>query len=811
MKKITFCFFLSFFSVISVFAQMSDDQVMSYVQQEYTKGTSQQVIASNLMKRGVNQEQLERIKKQQEKQQLSTTVSNKNSQQLRKERTTSQQLRKERTTSVDEAVTSDQMDELSSNVNPEESDSIQIFGHNIFNIKNLTFSPSENIPTPVDYILGPGDEVVIDVWGASQDNVRQTISPDGSITIDRLGPIYLNGMSIKDANDYLQNKFSSIYSGISSGQEGSSSIKLTLGQIRSIQINVMGEVVLPGTYTLSSLSSAFNALYRAGGVRDIGSLRSIKLFRNNKLVQIVDVYKYILEGKTKDDVRLMDGDVIIVPTYSSLVNISGSVKRPMFYEMLPSETIETLITFSGGFKGDAYKKNIQLYRKTGNENKIFTLSDNEMKNFHLYDQDSISVGTGLNLYENRVEITGAVFREGYYEIGNNITTVKQLIQASDGLRGDAFLNRAVLTREKEDLTTEMLSIDVRNLLYGNGEDVVLRKNDVLYIPSINELQEIGDLVIHGEVTRPGSYKFADNTTLEDIILQAGGLLESASSVKVDVARRIIDPHAMTQNRVLSENFSFAIKDGLVVDGEKGFVLAPYDQVYVRRSPGYHEQRNIYVLGEVLFPGAYALNKKTERISDVVKRAGNITTDAYPKGARLVREQSSEEQFRSESLLKLASQSTKDSISVKSLDLDKSYNVGIELNLALENPGSDYDLVLREGDRIIIPEYENTVKINGAVMYPNTVVYKSGEKLAYYINQAGGYSDNAKKNKSFVIYMNGTVSKANKGDKNAIQPGSEIVVPTKDQSRRLSLAEIITMGTSVTSMASVVALLINSLN
>lgn len=811
MKKITFCFFLSFFSVISVFAQMSDDQVMSYVQQEYTKGTSQQVIASNLMKRGVNQEQLERIKKQQEKQQLSTTVSNKNSQQLRKERTTSQQLRKERTTSVDEAVTSDQMDELSSNVNPEESDSIQIFGHNIFNIKNLTFSPSENIPTPVDYVLGPGDEVIIDVWGASQDNVRQTISPDGSITIDRLGPIYLNGMSIKDANDYLQNKFSSIYSGISSGQEGSSSIKLTLGQIRSIQINVMGEVVLPGTYTLSSLSSAFNALYRAGGVRDIGSLRSIKLFRNNKLVQIVDVYKYILEGKTKDDVRLMDGDVIIVPTYSSLVNISGSVKRPMFYEMLPSETIETLITFSGGFKGDAYKKNIQLYRKTGNENKIFTLSDNEMKNFHLYDQDSISVGTGLNLYENRVEIIGAVFREGYYEIGNNITTVKQLIQASDGLRGDAFLNRAVLTREKEDLTTEMLSIDVRNLLYGNGEDVVLRKNDVLYIPSINELQEIGDLVIHGEVTRPGSYKFADNTTLEDIILQAGGLLESASSVKVDVARRIIDPHAMTQNRVLSENFSFAIKDGLVVDGEKGFVLAPYDQVYVRRSPGYHEQRNIYVLGEVLFPGAYALNKKTERISDVVKRAGNITTDAYPKGARLVREQSSEEQFRSESLLKLASQSTKDSISVKSLDLDKSYNVGIELNLALENPGSDYDLVLREGDRIIIPEYENTVKINGAVMYPNTVVYKSGEKLAYYINQAGGYSDNAKKNKSFVIYMNGTVSKANKGDKNAIQPGSEIVVPTKDQSRRLSLAEIISMGTSVTSMASVVALLINSLN
>ena len=801
MKKITFYFLLSFLSIMSVFAQMSDDQVMNYVQQEYAKGTSQQVIATNLLKRGVTQKQLESIKQKQS----STANTNRGYQQSSRKRVMS--------TNIDVNEYSDQLNVLDT-LNVQESakkDSIQIFGHDIFRIKNLTFSPVDNIPTPVDYILGSGDEVIIDIWGASQDNVRQTISPDGSITIDRLGPIYLNGMSIREANDYLQRKFGSIYSGISSGQEGSSSIKLTLGQIRSIQVNVMGEVVYPGTYTLSSLSSAFNALYKTGGVRDIGSLRSIKIFRNNKLIQTVDVYKYILEGKTKDDVRLMDGDVIIVPTYNSLINITGSVKRPMYYEILPSETVETLINFTGGLKGDAYKKNIQLYRKTGNENKIFTLSDEELKSFTLSDQDSIFVGTGLGLYANRVEIKGAVFREGYYEIGNNITTVKQLIQAADGLRGDVFLNRAVLTREKEDLSTEMLSIDVRDLLYANGQDIVLRKNDFLYIPSRNELQEIGDFVIHGEIARPGSYKFAENTTIEDFILQAGGLLESASSVKVDVSRRIIDPHALTQNRIISENYSFSIKDGLVMDGEQGFVLKPYDEVYVRRSPGYHAQRNIYVSGEVLFPGAYALNKKTERISDIVKRSGNLTADAYPEGARLVRKQSDEERFRTQSLLKLASQTSKDSISVKSLDLDQSYNVGIELNLALKNPSSDYDLVLREGDVIIIPEYENTVKINGAVMYPNTVVYKKGEKLAYYINQAGGFSDAAKKHKSFVVYMNGTVSKVKTGDRDAIRPGSEIVVPTKEQSRRMSLAEIVSLGSSVTSMASVVALLINALN
>lgn len=802
MKKIIFCLFLFLLSSNIMFAQMSDEQIINYVKQEADKGTAQQVIATNLMKQGVTKAQLERIKQQQEQKQTSGVSSTKSS----------EELSRDRRTSVDDELNVGDLDQVNSNISPvapDDSDTIVVFGRNIFNAKNLTFNPNINIPTPIDYRLGPGDEVVIDIWGASQTSVRQVISAEGSITVDRLGPLFLNGMSVKEANDYVKRKFGDIYSGLDSGG-GSTQINLTLGQIRTIQINVMGEVVTPGTYALSSLSSVFHALYRAGGVNKIGSLRAIKLYRNGKLLRTLDVYKYILEGKMNDDIRMTDGDVVIVPPYISLVNISGKVKRPMFYEMTSKESLKDIISYAGGFTGDAYEKSIRIVRETGSENKIFTLGENEFADFILRDKDAITVASGLDLYENRVEIKGAIYRSGYYEIGKNITTVKQLIAAADGIRGDAFLNRALLTRERDDYTLETIPVDIRELLYGNGNDIVLRKNDILYVPSINDLKELGDFMVHGEVARPGTYKYSDNTTLEDLIIQAGGLLESASIVRVDIARRIIDPHSQTMNRTLSENYTFSLKDGYVVAGDPGFVLKPYDEVYVRRSPGYHEQQNVFLNGELLFPGAYALNRKTERISDIVKRAGNLTPYAYAKGARLIRMRSEEELFRSQSALKVANQGGKDSISVKTLDLAQSYSVGIELDMALLNPGSDYDLVLRPGDRLIVPEYDNTVKINGAVMYPNTVVYKQGEKLAYYINQAGGYSDNAKKNRSFVIYMNGTVSKVRGGDRNAIQPGSEIIIPSKEQARKLSLPEILSLSTSVVSMASLIGVLINTM-
>lgn len=819
MKKIIFCLFLFLFSG-NIFAQMSDEQIVNYVKQEAVKGTSQEVIATNLIKQGVTKAQMERVKLQQEQKQKQSQSQNQNlSRTLRtnsnntKSRGESARDRKENDEEDDLNANVDDLDQENSNkrkpVVVDPSDTIAIFGKNIFNAKNLTFNPNLNIPTPIDYRLGPGDEVVIDIWGVSQTSVRQVISAEGSIIVDRLGPLFLNGMSVKEANSYVKRKFGDIYSGLDNGG-GSTQINLTLGQIRTIQINVMGEVVAPGTYSLSSLSSVFHALYSAGGVNKIGSLRTIKLYRNGKLLRTLDIYKYILEGKMNDDIRMTDGDVVIVPPYISLVNISGKVKRPMFYEMNTTETLKDLISYAGGFTGDAYTKSVKVVRGSGGEHKIFTLAESEYKDFILADRDSVTIGSGLDLYENRVEIKGAIYRAGYYEIGKNITTVKQLITAADGLRGDAFLNRAILTREKDDYTLETLPIDIREILYGNGSDIVLRKNDILYIPSTNDLRELGDFMIHGEIARPGTYKYADNTTLEDLIIQAGGLLESASVVRVDIARRIIDPHSQTINRTLAENYTFSLKDGYVVNGDPGFVLKPYDEVYIRRSPGYREQQNIFVNGELLFPGTYVLNKKTERVSDIVKRAGDLTADAYPKGARLIRMRSEEEQFRSQAALKVANQGGKDSIALKTLELESTYSVGIELDKALSNPGSDFDLVLRPGDRLIVPEYDNTVKINGAVMYPNTVAYKPGEKLAHYINQAGGYSDNAKKNKSFVIYMNGTVNKIKGSDRKAIQPGSEIIIPSKELAKRLTLPEILSLSTSVVSMASLIGVLVNTM-
>jgi protein involved in polysaccharide export with SLBB domain len=793
---------------------MSDQQVIDYVQQEYAKGTSQESIATNLIRKGVTKEQLQKIKQQQEGRQAGDKNTSKDQFGNNAKQTRGEQRSRHLNNDFENESSDDSFENIRSLIKSKadsiQKDSVEVFGRNIFNVKNLSFSPDVNIPTPVDYRLGPGDEVIIDIWGASQTSVRQTISPDGGIMVDRLGPIYLNGMTIKEANDYVQRKFTEIYSGIDTG--GASQIKLTLGQIRTIQINVMGEVVAPGTYALSSLSSVFHALYRAGGVNKIGSLRSVKLYRNGKLLRTLDVYKYILEGKLNDDIRMTDRDVVIVPPYTSLVNVVGNVKRPMYYEMTEGETLANLVRYTGGFTGDAYSKKIKIIRKTGGENKIFTVSEEDFKTFEVTDKDVVTVGAGLAIFENRVEIKGAVFRSGYFEIGKDITTVKELITAADGVRGDAFLNRAVLTREKEDYTTEIIAINLRDLLYENGNDVVLRKNDMLYIPSINDLEEYGDFIIYGEVLKPGEYKYSDNTTLEDLIIQAGGLLESASVVRVDVARRIIDPKSVTVGRKLSDTYTFELKDGLLVEGEKNFVLKPYDQVYVRRSPGYREQQNVDIEGEVLFPGTYAMDKKAERISEIIKRAGNLTPDAYPKGARLVRKRSKEEVFRSETALKIAGkQTSKDSISVKQLDLDNVYSVGIELDNAIKYPGSDYDLVLRVGDKLIIPEYDNTVKINGAVMYPNTVVYKKGEKLSYYINQAGGYADNAKKNKSFVIYMNGTVNKIKSSNKEAIRPGSEIIVPTKEQTKKLSASEIISLGTGVASMASLIGVLINTMN
>lgn len=804
MKRVILYFFISLISGNLLFAQMSDSQVIEYVKTEAAKGTSQQMIATELLKRGATQDQLLRIKSQVNQQNQNTSNIN--------TPTSRPTLRKD-VTSETYALRNDSIARLleyQREYGLLEDNKPVIFGKNIFNQKNLSFLPNMNIPTPEDYKLGPGDEIVIDIWGASQASLQQIISPEGSIVVDRLGPVYLNGMTIREANSYIQQKFSSVYSGIGN-EGGSSQIKLTLGQIRTIQINILGEVAVPGTYALSSLSSVFHALYNAGGINDIGSLRSIQLYRKGKLIKTIDIYQYLLNGNTSGETRLMDGDIIMVPPYISLVEIVGKIKRPMFYEMTVTETLSDLIKYSGGFTGDAYKEKIDITRKTGKYDKAYTVSSNDFENFILDDKDSIFVSAGLNQFDNRVEIKGAVFRPGYYEVGEQIKTIKNLIEKAGGIKENAFLNRAILTRERADLTRETVPINLKNLLEGRTADINLKKNDMLLVASDSVLVELGSFTIYGDVQVPGEYDYAEGTSIEDLIIKAGGLLKSASLAKVDVSRRIVDPLSIESPNVIADIYTFNIKNGLVVDGPPDFVLNPYDQVYVRRSPGYIEQRNIEIAGEVLFPGKYALKEKTERLSDIVKRAGNLTPHAFSAGARLLREKTIMEMTEERKAMQALSKGLKDSISTDLLNINPYYSVGIELDKAIANPKSEYDLVLREGDQLIVPEYDNTVRINGSVMYPNTVLYKRGQKVSYYINQAGGYSDLAEKKRAYIVYMNGTVAKVKGSNRDAIQPGCNIVVPSKDQKDKMSLGQILSIGTSVTSMASVIALLINNLS
>lgn len=681
-----------------------------------------------------------------------------------------------------------------------------VFGRNIFTSKDLSFEPNMNMATPEHYVLGPGDEVIINIWGASEKNIRRTISPEGNIMISNLGPVYLNGLSIKEADALLQKEFTKIYAGISGA---SSSIRLTLGQIRSIQINMMGEVSVPGTYTISSFSSVFHALYRAGGVSPIGSLRSIQLMRNGKKVADIDVYDYIMKGKVKDDIRLMEGDVILVPPYDCLVNISGKVKRPMTYEMKRGENMLTLLQYAGGFTGDSYRSNIRLLRRSAREKQIYNVDNVDYGTFPLMDGDALTVGAVLDRFENKVEIRGAVYRQGLYQLSNTTRTIKELIQQAEGLRGDAFMNRALLRREREDLSFEMIQVDLKGIMSGTTPDLPLQRNDMLTISSINDLKEEATLSIQGEVARPGSFRFAENTTIKDLIIKAGGLLESASFAKIDVTRRIKEPGSMEMATIVGKTFTLELTDGSLSGEGSDFILQPFDLVAVRKSPAYHRQQNVAVGGEVLFSGNYAMSKKNERLSDLVSKAGGVTTEAYVRGARLLRRMTPEEWKQRSDAVRLAEKGTgKDSISLATLEVSNIYSVGIELEKALAHPGSTEDMVLREGDMLFIPEFVSTVKINGEVMYPNTVLYEPKADLRYYINQAGGFGYKARKRHVFIVYLNGTVSRLRSNRSKGIEPGCEIIIPSKDKKRGVAAAESVALSSSAASLALMISTMVN---
>ncbi|MBQ2112655.1 MAG: SLBB domain-containing protein [Bacteroidales bacterium] len=780
-------------------AQMSDDAVIQYVKDGMATGKSQNDMIKELAAAGVTKEQAERIKQSMEKDQSGQTDAVKVAGAQERQRRVNQGVLETEAGSMD-VIAAD----IAEQEGEGDGKAKDIFGQTIFTNRNLTFVPSANLPTPINYRLGPGDEVIIDIWGTNQATIRQTISPEGYINIPDIGLVNLNGMTVKEADAYMRRKLSQIYS--VDGADASSDIKLTLGNIRTIQVNLMGELEVPGTYSLSSFSNLLHAVYRAGGVSPIGSLRDIQLIRNGKKYATVDLYDLILKGQAPDNLILEEGDIVIVPPYKQLVDIDGSVKRPMYYEMKDGETVQDIINYAGGFSGDAYKENVRIVRQNGREYQVFTVEAPQYDEFILKDGDAITVGTMIDRYENRLEIKGAVYRPGIYQLGDDINTVSQLIRKADGLKGDAFTNRGLLHREREDLTLEVIPLDIKAILDGTAEDIALKRNDIVYIASVHELKDIGTITIEGEVARPGTFVFEDNTSLEDIIMQAGGLLESASTVKIDVSRRIKDPAAMVQPETIADVFSFSFKDGYIIDGDPGFILQPYDYVYVRKSPGYQAQGRVTVSGEVMFPGEYVLTSKAERLSDLVARAGGLNQWAYLRGARLIRHTLAEERNRTRAGMVVIT-SGRDSVNVENLDLDDQYSVGIDLEAALANPGGEADLVLRRDDILLIPEYINTVKISGNVMYPNVVGYNSNMTVRDYVEQAGGYGYRPKRSKAYVIYMNGTIARARSHSRGVVEPGCEIVIPQK-RDKESKLSEIMSIATTSSSIATMLATIYN---
>ena len=862
MKRFIIAILMSVLIPMSIMAQssMTDDQVMKFIVKEHNAGTPQSQIVTKLMQNGVNIEQIRRVKKKYERAakdqglgQVSSTTGSKNDTRLRsngkkkangdakddeylddkksqydsQNRLKDGRVKDKRSYVFDDTNDewNDMRDELDEFV-PDtaalleklmmEKTKRKVFGRNIFNNKNLSFEPNMNIATPQNYRLGPGDAVFIDIYGASQKTIECTVSPDGFVTIDGYGPVEVSGLTVSQANAKLRSTLGSRYS--------SSHIKLTVGETRSIIVNVMGEVKAPGTYTLSAFATVFHALYMAGGTNDLGTLRNIKVYRNNRLVTVVDIYDYMLNGKLTGNVRLADNDVIVVGPYDCLVNLTGKVKRPMWYEMKKNESVGSLLKYAGGFTGDAYTKSVRVVRKTGKEYSVYNVDEFDMSSFQVSDEDSVSVDSILDRYSNMVEIKGAVFRPGMYQVGGEINSVRSLLEHADGLREEAFTARAVMHRMKKDRSLEVVPVDVEGILDGKVADVPLKPNDVLFIPTKQEMMEEQTITIHGEVNYPGIYKYASNETLEDFVLQAGGLKNSASTVKVDVARRVMNPKALTNDSISAYTYSFALKDGFVIDGTPGFHLMPFDEVYVRKSPGFSKQQNVVVDGEVMFSGTYTLQRKNTRLSDVIKAAGGVNDRGYAAGATLVRKINESERKRLEAARKMAleqyeqvaaeeaaktgkSVDITNSERIKKFQIDDTYSVGIELDKAIANPGSDADIVLREGDRIVVPQYTGTVKINGEVMYPNTVGFVKGKKASYYIDQAGGFNNKAKRGQTYIIYMNGMVAKVSHNAKP--MPGCEIVVPAK-ATTKMSIAETMTIGTSVASIATMIATLANIL-
>ena len=812
MKKYLF-FLLMVLSSTMTFAQgMSDQQVLDVIAREVKAGSSQSQIVTKLMQKGVKIDQIRRLRNQYDKQissrglsaaadgavNMATSRMQGNSDQASgQELTTAKRgTTGEIYTDAAQEVMGVEQDVQSTQGTAPDAQGKQVFGRDIFRQANPNFQPNPNSPIPTTYVLGPGDQVVVDIYGASQQTLVHTISPEGTITVTGYGPIHLSGLTVAGAQSKLRQTIGSRYK--------SSNLQVTVGNTRTIQVNIMGEVRAPGTYHLSAFANVFYALYRAGGTSSLGTLRNIKVFRNGRLITIVDLYEFILNGRLAGNINLEDNDVIQVGTYDCLVGITGNVKRPMYYEMRKDESLATLLRYAGGFTGDAHKKSVRLVRQTGERYKVYNVDEFDMAGFKLEDGDAITVDGMINRYENMAEVKGAVFRPGQFQIGAGVTSVRTLIDAAEGLTEDAYTSHAVLHRLKADRSLEVIPVDVQGIMDGTVADIPLKNEDVLFVMTQEDLRQERTFTISGQVMSPGTYQYADNTTIEDLIVMAGGLRDQASLMRVEVSRVLRDPYAVKKTDQYAKKFHFDLKDGLVIDGNREFLLEPYDHVTIYSSPVFNQARLVTVNGEVNWEGTVAMEQRETRLSDVIEMAGGLTPQAYMRGATLMRRMNAEERTRMQSTMKAVQDlmmEKSDSIDYTKMDIDNTYPVYIDLEKAMKNPGSDADILMREGDQIHIPEYNPVVRVSGDVMFPNTLFYEQGRDYKYYVNEAGGFGHRAKKNKTFIVYQNGKAALVKDGAKP--EPGCEIVVVSKKKKTPWRVAEVVGAMSGMTSLASMV--------
>ncbi|MFP8487718.1 SLBB domain-containing protein [Gracilimonas sp. Q87] len=693
-----------------------------------------------------------------------------------------------------ESVRVDTMDML---LDRQVQDSSTVFGANIFTNQYLTFEPSVNIPTPANYVLGPGDEIVIDIWGASENTYQLPVSPEGAVRISSLGPVYVSGLTIEEARARLTNKLSEIYSGLK-GEDKNTYVQISLGDVRSIKVNLIGDVNVPGTYTLSSLSTVFNALYAAGGPNKDGTYRSIKVLRDGSVHKEIDLYDFLISGDLSSNITLRDQDIIKIDPYINRIQVKGEFKQNGLFETLDGETFEDLLSYVSGFNQYAYTKRVKVERNTDTEKRVLDIAYPDQANTVLQSGDIVTAQRILDRYENRIEIEGPVFRPGEYQLEKN-PTLLTLINNAEGLMGDTFMERAIIYRTQPDYSIEAIPVNLNNLLADSAShDIELIKDDRIKISSIFDLREFQTVKISGSVLSPGSYPFVDNSSLKDLIFEADGFKDEAAPYNIEIARRIDGDRSATIHNEIAEIISVNIENGLTYSSQlEEIELKPFDQVFVRKSPSYETQQTVRITGEVLFPGEYAIPSRDFRLADLIEKSGGLTEFAYAEGASLTRDIEDEVDQREVNLADSVLDQRVQSLS----------KVGIRLQDALGNRNSNYNLLLQPGDELKIPKRLETVQVRGEVLYPINVRFENSKSFKSYIGSAGGFTEQANTKRAYVVYANGEVDRTKKflffRNYPDIQPGSTVIIPPKEETQKLSTAERITVLSTIVSLAAIV--------